>query len=96
MDYFVTEIDRAGTVAVDDTLLVKGFETKAGSHILDGFVPLFSADAVDRLLKAGYAVKGKTHTGEFGLDIAGETSYHGVCKKADGSLSTAAARAARA
>ena len=47
MDYFVTEIDRAGTVAVDDTLLVKGFETKAGSHILDGFVPLFSADAVD-------------------------------------------------
>ena len=93
MDYFVTEIDRAGTVAVDDTLLVKGFETKAGSHILDGFVPLFSADAVDRLLKAGYAVKGKTHTGEFGLDIAGETSYHGVCKKADGSLSTAAAEA---
>ena len=93
MDYFVTEIDRAGTVAVDDTLLVKGFETKAGSHILDRFVPLFSADAVDRLLKAGYAVKGKTHTGEFGLDIAGETSYHGVCKKADGSLSTAAAEA---
>ena len=30
---------------------------------------------------------------EFGLDIAGETSYHGVCKKADGSLSTAAAEA---
>ena len=49
MDYFVTEIDRAGTVAVDDTLLVKGFETKAGSHILDGFVPLFSSDAVERL-----------------------------------------------
>ena len=93
MDYFVTEIDRAGTVAVDDTLLVKGFETKAGSHILDGFVPLFSSDAVERLQKAGYAVKGKTHTGEFGLDIAGETSYHGVCKKADGSLSTAAAEA---
>ena len=93
MEYFVTEIDRAGTVAVDDTILVKGFETKAGSHILDGFVPLFSSDAAERLVKAGYTLRGKTHTGEFGLDLVGETSYHGVCKKADGTLSSAAAEA---
>ena len=96
MDYFVTEIDRAGTVAVDDTILVKGYETKAGSHILDGFVPLFSSDAVERLLKAGCTLRGKTHTGEFGLDLVGETSYHGVCKKADGTLSSAAAEAVAA
>ncbi|MBQ6540475.1 MAG: hypothetical protein IJL71_05570 [Oscillospiraceae bacterium] len=96
MDYFVTVINPAGTVAVDDTILVKGYETKAGSHILDGFVPLFGADAADRLEKAGYAIYGKTNTGEFGLDIAGETSYHGVCKKADGTLSTAAAEAVSA
>ena len=69
MNYFATEIDRAGTVAVDDTVLVKGYETKAGSHILDGFVPLFSSDAVERLLKAGFTLRGKTHTGEFGLDL---------------------------
>ena len=75
-----------GTVAVDDTILVKGCEAKAGSHILDGFVPLFSSDAVERLVKAGFTLRGKTHTGEFGLDIAGETSYHGVCKKADGTV----------
>ena len=91
MEYFVTEIDSAGTVAVDDTILVKGFETKAGSHILDGFVPLFSADVVDRLERAGYVIYGKTNTGEFGLDLAGETSYHGVCKKTDDTISTAAA-----
>jgi len=91
MDFFATEIDRAGIVAVDDTILVKSFETKAGSHILDGFKPLFSADAVERLETAGYAIYGKTNTGEFGLDIAGETSYHGVCKRADGTISTAAA-----
>ncbi len=96
MDYFVTEIDRAGIVAVDDTILVKSFESKAGSHILDGFKPLFSADTVDRLENAGYAIYGKTNTGEFGLDIAGETSYHGVCKKADGTISTAAAEAVAA
>ncbi|MBP5312131.1 MAG: hypothetical protein J6112_04785 [Clostridia bacterium] len=96
MDYFVTEIDRSGTIAVDDTILVKGFETKAGSHILDGFKPLFSADAVDRLENAGYVIYGKTNTGEFGLDLAGETSYHGVCKKDDGTISTAAAEAVAA
>ncbi len=96
MKYFVTEIDRNGTVAVDDTILVKGFETKAGSHILDGFVPLFNAEAVDRLERAGYAVYGKTNTGEFGLDLAGETSYHGKCCTADGTLSTAAAEAVKA
>ena len=93
MNYFVIEIDHAGNVAVDDTILVKGYETKAGSHILDGFIPLFSSDAVERLQKAGYVLRGKTHTGEFGLDIAGETSYHGVCKKSDGTFSAAAAEA---
>lgn len=93
MDYFVTEIDSAGTIAVDDTILVKGYETTAGSHILDGFTPVFGADAVERLLKAGYRLRGKTDTGEFGLDVVGETSYHGACKKADGTYSTAAAEA---
>ena len=93
MSLFVTEIDRSGTVAVDDTILLKGYETKAGSHILDGFAPLFSAEVVERLEKAGYGVYGKTNVGEFGLDLAGETSYHGVCLKEDGTLSGAAAEA---
>ena len=96
MNYFATEINSAGTVAVDDTILVKGVACRAGSHILDGFVPLFSADAADRLENAGYKIYGKTNTGEFGLDLAGETSYHGVCKKADGTLSAAAAEAVAA
>ncbi|MBR4343602.1 MAG: hypothetical protein IKP88_13025 [Lachnospiraceae bacterium] len=93
MGYFVTEIDSNGTIAVDDTILVKDFETKAGSHILEGFVPLFSAEVVERLKNSGYDICGKTNTGEFGLDMVGETSYHGICKKQDGTLSTAAAEA---
>lgn len=96
MNFFVTEMDCTGTIAIDDTILVKGYETKAGSHILDGFVPLFSADSVERLGRAGYTIHGKTHTGEFGLDTAGETSYHGVCRKEDGSVSGAAAQAVAA
>ncbi|MCR4615443.1 MAG: hypothetical protein K5756_04770 [Clostridiales bacterium] len=66
----------SGNIAVDDTLLTKGIETTAGSKILSGFVPLFSADAVERAEKAGYTVAGKTNVGEFGLDLVGEFSYY--------------------
>lgn len=76
MKYYATKICDKGTIAVDDTLLVKGALATAGSRILDGFKPLFSAEAVVRLEEKGYAVSGKAHTGEFGLDLVGEFSYY--------------------
>ncbi len=65
-----------GNVAIDDTILVKGLEATAGSKMLEGFTPLFSAEAVVRLENKGYSVAGKTHVGEFGLDLVGEFSYY--------------------
>lgn len=88
MSQYCTMIDPAGTVAVDDTILVKGTSALAGSHILEGFTPLFSAEAVEKLQNAGYRIAGKTHVGEFGLDLIGEFSYYAP---ADGVLSGAAA-----
>lgn len=76
MNYFVKTISDKGNIAVDDTILVKGVQTAAGSRILEGFEPLFSAEAVTRLEKAGYEIAGKTHVGEFGLDLTGEFSYY--------------------
>ncbi|MBE6800536.1 MAG: hypothetical protein E7529_04960 [Ruminococcaceae bacterium] len=76
MKYYATKICDKGTIAVDDTILVKDALATAGSHILDGFKPLFSAEAVVRLEEKGYAVSGKAHTGEFGLDLVGEFSYY--------------------
>ena len=76
MKYYATLLNENGNIAVDDTLLVKGSETTAGSGILKGFEPLFSAEAVTRLEKAGYVVSGKTHVGEFGLDLVGEFSAY--------------------
>lgn len=75
MKYYINEINKAGTVAVDDTILVKGVPATAGSKMLEGFKPLFSAEAVERLEKAGYVLSGKTNVGEFGFDLVGETSY---------------------
>lgn len=72
---YINEINAAGKIAVDDTILVKDVPATAGSKMLENFKPLFSAEAVERLEKSGYAVAGKTNVGEFGLDLLGETSY---------------------
>ena len=79
-----------GTIAVDDTLLVKDVPATAGSRILEGFTPLFSAEVVERLQNKGYEMAGKTHVGEFGLDLVGEFSYYAP---QEGTLKGAAATA---
>ena len=76
MEYYKIKAD-GGNIAVDDTILVKDMEACAGSRILEGFKPLFSAEAVTRLENKGYKISGKTHVGEFGLDLVGEFSYYG-------------------
>ncbi len=75
MKYYINEINAAGTIAVDDTILVKDVPATAGSKMLENFRPLFSAEVVERLQKSGYEISGKTNVGEFGLDLMGETSY---------------------
>ncbi|MBR2715924.1 MAG: hypothetical protein IKB73_06955 [Ruminococcus sp.] len=76
MKYYAEIINEKGTVAVDDTILVKDTVSSAGSHILEGYKPLFSAEAVERLQQKGFDIKGKTHVGEFSLDLVGEFSYY--------------------
>ena len=67
MKYYVTKINDNGNIAVDDTILVKDVQSAAGSRMLEGFKPLFSAEAVTRLENKGYTISGKTNVGEFGL-----------------------------
>ncbi len=76
MNNYTVKLSDNGNIAVDDTILVKGAQAAAGSRILEGFKPLFSAEAVTRLEEAGYVVSGKTQVGEFGLDLVGEFSYY--------------------
>ena len=76
MKEYIVQLSDKGSVAVDDTILVKGVNASAGSRILEGFKPLFSAEAVTRLEEKGYEIAGKTHVGEFGLDLVGEFSYY--------------------
>ena len=76
MKYYAEKINDKGTVAVDDTILIKDALSTAGSKILDGYKPLFSAEVVERLTKNGYTISGKTNVGEFSLDLVGEFSHY--------------------
>ena len=88
MKYYADIINENGTIAVDDTILVKDYKAQAGSHILEGYKPLFSAEVVERLQNKGYEISGKTNVGEFSLDLVGEFSYYNEC---DDTLKGAAA-----
>ena len=88
MEYYAVKLNDKGTVAVDDTILVKDSVSSAGSYMLEGFKSLFSAEAVTRLEEKGYAVSCKAHVGEFGLDLVGEFSHY---NKQEGALKGAAA-----
>lgn len=78
-------------VVVDDMILTKDLPTSAGSKMLDGYISLFDAEVVTKLNTAGYNILGKANTGEFNLDLLGETSYYGACIADDGKLTNACA-----
>jgi len=65
---------------IKDILSTKGIQTTAGSKILEGYVPTYSATVVDRLLEHGISVLGKTNLDEFAMGSSGENSAYGVTK----------------
>lgn len=93
MKYYINELKK-GNIAVDDTLLISGTPSTAGSKMLENFTPLFTAEVVERAESAGYSVSGKTNVGEFGLDLLGETSYFTEVTE-EGTLRGAAAELVR-
>ncbi|MBI4149222.1 Asp-tRNA(Asn)/Glu-tRNA(Gln) amidotransferase subunit GatA [Candidatus Woesearchaeota archaeon] len=54
-------------VSVKDNICVKGVESRAGSRILSGYKPVFHATAVERVIREGGIIVGKTSQDEFGF-----------------------------
>lgn len=67
-------------IAVKDVLTVEGMPCTAGSKILEGFVPPYTATAVKKLQEAGAIVIGKTNTDEFAMGSSTENSAYGRTK----------------
>ena len=63
-------------VAIKDVLCVRGVETTAGSQILRGYRPPYTATAVQRLFDAGAVMLGVTNCDEFAMGSSTENSSY--------------------
>src|SRR5215212_910130 len=64
-------------VAVKDIFCTEGIPTTAGSRILEGYRPPYTATAVRNLRDAGARVLGKTNMDEFAMGSSNENSGYG-------------------
>lgn len=67
-------------LAIKDVLCTEGIETTAGSRILKGFIPPYTATSVQKLIDAGAIILGKTNTDEFAMGSSTENSAYGVTR----------------
>ncbi len=64
-------------VAVKDIFCTQGIPTTAGSKILEGYVPPYTATSVGRLEAAGAQTLAKTNMDEFAMGSSNENSAYG-------------------
>jgi aspartyl-tRNA(Asn)/glutamyl-tRNA(Gln) amidotransferase subunit A len=64
-------------IAVKDLFCTKGIPSQAGSKILEGYRPPYTATSVERLQLAGAPVLGKTNQDEFAMGSSTENSAYG-------------------
>jgi aspartyl-tRNA(Asn)/glutamyl-tRNA(Gln) amidotransferase subunit A len=64
-------------VAVKDLFCTEGIPSQAGSKILEGYRPPYTATAVERLTSAGAPLLAKTHQDEFAMGSSTENCAYG-------------------
>lgn len=64
-------------ISIKDVLCYEGHTVTAASAILNGFEPVYTATAVQRLLDAGAIIIGSCNCDEFAMGSTNENSYYG-------------------
>jgi aspartyl-tRNA(Asn)/glutamyl-tRNA(Gln) amidotransferase subunit A len=64
-------------IGIKDLFCTEGVPSQAGSKILEGYRPPYTATAVERLMKAGAPVLVKTNQDEFAMGSSTENSAYG-------------------
>jgi aspartyl-tRNA(Asn)/glutamyl-tRNA(Gln) amidotransferase subunit A len=64
-------------LAVKDLFATKGVPSQAGSRILEGYRPPYTASVVERLAQAGAPLLAKTNQDEFAMGSSNENSAYG-------------------
>jgi aspartyl-tRNA(Asn)/glutamyl-tRNA(Gln) amidotransferase subunit A len=64
-------------IAVKDLFCTEGVPSQAGSRILEGYRPPYTATVVDKLQRAGAPLLGKTNQDEFAMGSSNENSAFG-------------------
>jgi len=64
-------------LAIKDLFCTAGVPSQAGSRLLEGYLPPYTATAVERLAKAGAPLLGKTNMDEFAMGSSNENCAFG-------------------
>jgi aspartyl-tRNA(Asn)/glutamyl-tRNA(Gln) amidotransferase subunit A len=64
-------------IAIKDILCTRGIKTTCGSNILNNFIPTYHATAVEKVLRNGAVLIGKTNMDEYAMGSSTENSIIG-------------------